>query len=268
MTQPDYQTIRLDIQGKIARLTLNRPERLNALDPAMLEELLDALPRVAKAPAVNALFLQGAGRFFSAGVDLDTPFFMEHVTDDSVYSGTRLLNWQHEVIQALHELPVVTFAAFNGDACGGGGLGLAMACDLRIAVRGARFWMVPMMLDVVQDFGLAWMVQRQVGPSRALQMALLGQRIPADQALQWGLVNELVEDQPALAARIDEIAGQVQAMGTDALRMLKLTLRNGETSTLRNQLGIEAVANGLAFQSREFQDKKAAYFGKLKGGRK
>lgn len=268
MTQPDYQTIRLDIQGRIARLTLHRPDRLNALDPAMLDELLDALPRVAKAPSVNALFLQGSGRFFSAGVDLDTPFFMEHVTDDSVYSGTRLLNWQHEVIQAIHELPVVTFAAFNGDACGGGGLGLAMACDLRISVRTARFWMVPMMLDVIQDFGLAWMVQRQVGPARALQMALLGQKIPAEQALQWGLVNELVEDQAALAQRMDEIAAQVQGMGTDALRMLKLMLRNGETSTLREQLGIEAVANGLAFQSSDFQDKKAAYFGKLKGGRK
>lgn len=268
MTLPDYQTIRLDIQGKIARLTLHRPDRLNALDPQMLDELLDALPRVAKAPSANAMFLQGTGRFFSAGVDLDTPFFMEHVVDDSVYSGTRLLNWQHEVIQAIHELPMVTFAALNGDACGGGGLGLAMACDLRIAVRGARFWMVPMMLDVIQDFGLAWMVRRHAGPSRALQMALLGQKIPAEQALQWGIVNELVEDQAALAQRMDELAGQIGGMGTDALRMLKLMLRNGEKSSLREQLGLEAVANGLAFQSQEFKDKKAAYFGKMKGTKK
>ena len=268
MTHPSYTTISLDVRGKIARLTLQRPERLNALDPAMLEELIDALHRVHTNEAVNALFLQGEGRFFSAGVDLDTPFFMEHVTDDSIYAGTRLLNWQHRVIQAIHELPVVTFAALNGDACGGGGLGLAMACDLRVAVRSARFWMVPMMLDVVQDFGLAWLVQRQVGPTRALQMALLGNRIPADQALQWGLVNELVDDAAALDARMQALAGQIDAMGTDALRMLKLTLRNGERSTLRDQLGVEAVANGLAFQSREFAEKKAAYLGKLKGGRK
>ena len=259
---PEYQTIQLTFDEKVARLTLNRPDKLNALDPLMLEELLDALAQVRARPTVNALFLRGSGRLFSAGVDLDTPFFMEHVDDPSIYSGTRLLNGQHQVIQALFELPAVTFAALNGDACGGGGLGLAMACDLRVSVRSARFWMVPMMLDVVQDFGLSWMVQRLAGPSRALQMALLGQKVGAEEASQWGLVNEVVEDVAALDARMDAIAQQVNGMGTDALRMLKLVLRNGEHSPLREQLGMEAVANGLAFQSREFADKKAAYFRK------
>jgi enoyl-CoA hydratase/carnithine racemase len=267
-TLPDYATIGLAIDDRVARLTLQRPDKLNALDPAMLSELLDALERVARNDSLNALFLQGSGRLFSAGVDLDTPFFMEHVTDDSVYAGTRLLNEQHRVIQALFELPVVTFAALNGDACGGGGLGLAMACDLRVSVRTARFWMVPMMLDVVQDFGLSWMVQRQVGPSRALQMATLGAKVDAERALQWGLVNELVDDPDRLADRMDEIAAQLNGMGTDALRMLKLVLRSGERSQLREQLGVEAVANGLAFQSSEFAQKKAAYLNKLKAGRK
>ncbi|HMS81804.1 MAG TPA: enoyl-CoA hydratase/isomerase family protein [Burkholderiaceae bacterium] len=264
---PDYSTIRLAIEGRIARLTLDRPDRLNALDPKMLDELIDAMHRVERDRTVNALFLQGSGRLFSAGVDLDTPFFMEHVDDDSIFSGTRLLNEQHRVIQAIFELPVVTFAALNGDACGGGGLGLAMACDLRVSVRGARFWMVPMMLDVIQDFGLSWMVQRQVGPSRALQMAVLGQKIDAPTALQWGLVNEMVDDIAALERRMDEIAAQVGAMGTDALRMLKLVLRTGERSPLREQLGVEAVANGLTFQSREFADRKAAYLSKLAASR-
>jgi enoyl-CoA hydratase/carnithine racemase len=214
------------------------------------------------------LYLQGTGRLFSAGVDLDTPFFMEHVEDDSIFSGTRLLNEQHRVIEALYEMPLVTIAALNGDACGGGGLGLAMACDLRISVRTARFWMVPMMLDVIQDFGLSWLVQRQVGPSRALQMALLGQKIDAPTALQWGLVNELVDDQAALAERMQALSVHLGGMGADAMRMLKLILRNGESSPLREQLGVEAVANGLTFQSREFADKKAAYLEKLKAGRK
>jgi 1,4-dihydroxy-2-naphthoyl-CoA synthase len=264
----DYQTIRLDFEPKIARLTLHRPERLNALDPTMLAELIDALQRVRNRPGLSALYLQGTGRLFSAGVDLDTPFFMEHVEDDSVFSGTRLLNEQHRVIEALYEMPLVTIAALNGDACGGGGLGLAMACDLRISVRTARFWMVPMMLDVIQDFGLSWMVQRLVGPSRALQMALLGQKIDAPTALQWGLVNELVDDQAALVERMQALSVHLNGMGADAMRMLKLILRNGESSPLREQLGVEAVANGLAFQSREFADKKAAYLEKLKAGRK
>jgi len=264
----NYTTIRLVIDGKVARLVLDRSDRLNALDPTMLEELLHALGCVAVDENLNALFLQGTGRMFSAGVDLNTPFFMENVDDPSVFSGTRLLNWQHRVILALHELPVVTIAALNGDACGGGGLGLAMACDLRISVEKARFWMVPMMLDVVQDFGLSWLAQRQIGPSRALQMVLLGNKVGAAQALEWGLVNELVDDAAALEQRMNVLAGQINAMGTDALRMLKLILRNGEHSQLRDQLGVEAVANGLTFQSREFKDKKNAYLDGLKGRRK
>lgn len=265
---PRYDTIALALDERIARITLARPERLNALNPEMLAELLDALERVARRDELNALLLQGSGRMFSAGVDLDTPFFMEHVDDPSVYSGKRLLDEQHRVIQAIFELPMVTVAALNGDACGGGGLGLAMACDLRVSVRAARFWMVPGMLDVVQDFGLSWMVQRQVGPSRALHMALTGDRVDAPRALQWGLVNEVVEDAAALAERMDALAAHVGAMGGDAVRMLKLVLRNGERAALREQLAVEAVANGLAFQSEGFRAKKAAYLAKLAASRR
>jgi len=243
---------------------LSRPERLNSLDPVMLDELLDALDRVRNAPSLNALFLQSEGRLFSAGVDLDTPFFMEKVADDSVFAGTRLLNQQHRVIEALFEQQVLTIAALNGHACGGGGLGLAMACDMRVSVRGARFWMVPLMLDVVQDFGLSWLAQRLVGPSRALEMAVFGRQVDADTALSWGLVNEVVADPEQLAARVESMATQLNGIGGDALRMMKLILRNGERSELRAQLGVEAVANGLTFQSREFSEKKAAYLKRLR----
>ena len=265
---PCYNTIQLEVKGKIARLTLMRPDKLNSLDPEMLEELLDALGGLQNDGNINALILSGTGRLFSAGVDLSTPFFMENVSDSSVFSGTRLLNWQHRVIEALYGLPFVTIAAVNGDACGGGGLGLAMACDMRVTVRKARFWMVPMMLDVVQDFGLSWLMQRQIGPSRTMQMAMLGSPVPAEQALSWGLVNEMVEDQPELAARMDALEKQLGGMGTDALRMLKLVIRNGFTSQLREQLGVEAVANGLTFQSQEFKEKKAAYLNSFKKGKK
>ena len=265
---PVYNTIQLEVKGKIARLTLMRPDKLNSLDPEMLEELLVALGGLQNDGNINALILSGTGRLFSAGVDLSTPFFMENVTDSSIFSGTRLLNWQHRVIEALYGLPFVTIAAVNGDACGGGGLGLAMACDMRITVRKARFWMVPMMLDVVQDFGLSWLMQRQIGPSRTMQMAMLGAPVPAEQALSWGLVNEMVEDQPELAARMDALEKQLGGMGTDALRMLKLIIRNGFNSQLREQLGVEAVANGLTFQSQEFKEKKAAYLNSFKKGKK
>lgn len=261
-----YSTIKVEVQGTVAHLTLSRADKLNALNPEMLEELLDALSGLELDGSLNVLFLSGSGRLFSAGVDLSTPFFMEDVADPSIFSGTRLLNHQHRVIKALYGLPFISIAALNGDAIGGGGLGLAMACDLRISVRSARFWMVPTALDVIQDFGLSWLMQRQIGPSRTLQMALLGSPVRAEQGLEWGLINELVEDPQGLAARMAALATHFDGMGTDAVRMLKLIIRNGANSQLSEQLGVEAVANGLTFQSQEFKDKKAAYLKRLKGG--
>ncbi|GAC1328875.1 MAG: 2-(1,2-epoxy-1,2-dihydrophenyl)acetyl-CoA isomerase PaaG [Mycobacteriales bacterium] len=265
MTERSYSTITVAVDAKVAHLTLNRPDKLNSLDPRMLEELLEALRGLHNTEDLNALVVTGSGRLFSAGVDLSTPFFMENVTDTSIFSGKRLLDWQHQLIAAIYELPFVTVAAVNGDAVGGGGLGIAMACDLRIAVRSARFWMVPSTLDVIQDFGLSWMMQRQIGPSRTLQMAMLGRPVVAEEGAGWGMVNELVDDQPALTARVAALTKQLNGLGTDALRMLKLVLRNGEHSQLREQLALEAIANGLTFQSREFGDKKAAYLGSFKG---
>ena len=262
----DFETITLERRRSSAVITLNRPEKLNALNPQMLEELLRALSDVRDSDA-RAMVLTGAGRMFSAGVDLDTPFFMQHVDDTSIFAGKRLLDEQHRVIEAIHDLPVPTLAALNGHACGGGGLGLAMACDLRFAVLDARMWMVPVALDVVQDFGLSWLVQRLVGPSRALHMAMTGHRIGGEEALSWGLVNEVHADVAALEAAVDGFVDRVAEQGADALKMLKTIVRLGSTSSLREQLQVEAIANGLAFQSEEFAAKKRAYLEKLAGAR-
>jgi enoyl-CoA hydratase/carnithine racemase len=261
---PTYSTIAVERTGRVVRITLDRPRSLNALDPRMLDELLDAVGGLALDDTVNGLVLTGRGRLFSAGVDLATPFFTENVVDEHEYSGKRLLDGQHRIITGLYELPFPTVAAVNGDAVGGGGFGLAMACDMRVAVRGARFWMVPSALAVVQDFGLSWLVQKQIGPSRTMQMAVLGQPVTAEVGEGWGLVNEVVADQDALAERMGEITTQLDALGPDALRMLKLVIRNGATSPLREQLGMEAVANGLTFRSREFAERKAAYLDRLR----
>ncbi|MGR6520333.1 enoyl-CoA hydratase/isomerase family protein (plasmid) [Rhodococcus erythropolis] len=259
-----YSTIELELRPGVAILTLDRPERLNALNPQMLEELLDAVGTVS-ASRINGLVLTGRGRLFSAGVDLDTPFFMENVDDPSIYSGKKLLDRQHKIIEAIYELPIPTLAVLNGHACGGGGLGLAMACDLRFAVAGAHMWMVPGALDVVQDFGLSWLVQRLVGPSRALHMGLTGYRVPVEEGVMWGLVNEVHPDEESLTSAAEAFCETISAMGPDAVRMLKTVIRLGHTSNLREQLQVEAIANGLAFQSDEFQAKKTAYLNKLGG---
>lgn len=261
-----YHKIDVTRRDRVAVVTLDRPDRLNALDPDMLVELLDAVAAIARSDA-HAMVLTGRGRLFSAGVDLDTPFFMEHVDDPSIYSGKRLLDDQHRIIEAIHELPMPTLAALNGHACGGGGLGLAMACDIRFALAGAQMWMVPGALDVVQDFGLTWLVQRLVGPSRALHMALTGYRVQAEEGLTWGLVNEVYPDLEALSEAVDRFVTQVSSTGADAARMIKTVVRLGGTSSLHEQLQVEAIANGLAFQSDEFEAKKRAYLERLGGNR-
>ena len=254
-----FKTITFEMRGGVACVTLDRPQQLNALNPEMLDDLLAVIDEIEASPALRALVLTGNGRLFSAGVDLTTPFFMEDVSDTSIYSGKRLLDSQHRIIRAIHELAVPTLAAMNGHAVGGGGFGLAMACDLRFAVRDAQMWMVPGALDVVQDFGLSWMVQRAVGPARAFHMALTGYRVSAVEALGWGLVNEICDDLDGLDARVTAFVAQLNGMGGDATRMLKTVLRLGETSSLQQQLDVEAIANGLAFQSEEFITRKAAY---------
>lgn len=248
-------------------ITLDRPDQLNALNPAMLTELLAAIEDIRADPTVKAVVVTGRGRLFSAGVDLTTPFFMEDVDDVSVYSGKRLLDWQHELILALHELPVPTLAALNGHACGGGGFGIAMACDLRFAVAGCQMWLVPGALDVVQDFGLSWLLQRVIGPSRTMHLALTGRRVAAEEALTWGLINEVHPDVSALEAAVAGFVTQISGMGGDAIRMLKTVLRVGVRSTLREQLQVEAITNGLAFQSAEFQQKKTDYLNGLRAKR-
>ncbi|MBS1675910.1 MAG: enoyl-CoA hydratase/isomerase family protein [Actinobacteria bacterium] len=256
-------TTELELDGRVARLTLNRPDRRNALDPPMLAELLDALARVRREDGVSVLVLGARGEAFCAGTDVDTPFFFNHVDDTSVYAGTRLLGHQHRLIEELHRMPQLTLAAVNGDAVGGAGFGMAVACDLVVAVESARFWMIPGALDVIQDFGLTWLLQRRIGPSRTLRMATLGEAVAAPEAARLGFVDQVVDGAEALAEWLDDLLGRLSEVGVDALRMLKLMVRAGERTDLGSQLGIEAVANGLTFQSAEFRAKHGAYLARL-----
>jgi enoyl-CoA hydratase/carnithine racemase len=257
--------IELAIEGRIARLTLDRPEKLNALSPEMLEELLDALGRVRRSDA-SALVLTGQGRAFCAGVDLTTSFFMEGVEDRSAFAGKTLLDWQHELIQAIYDLPALTLCAVNGDAVGGAGFGMAMACDLRLAAAGARFWMIPIKVDVVQDFGLTWFLQRVIGQARTLELLMTGRPVSAEEAERWGIVNRVVPaDQ--LVPETMKVAETIAGAGRQAALMSKQVVRHGAQVDLRTELHHEAVANGLCFHSAEFQGKQRAFRERaLRGG--
>jgi enoyl-CoA hydratase/carnithine racemase len=254
---PDYRAIRLTIEGRVARLTLDRPAKLNALDPEMLGELLDALARVRRSGA-SVLVLTGNGRAFCAGVDLTSSFFMEGVADQTGFAGKDLLDWQHAMIEAIYDLPQLTVCAINGDAVGGAGFGMAMACDMRFAVPGARCWMIPIKVDVVQDFGLTWFLQRVIGQPRTLELLMTGRPLAADEAERWGVVNRVVPD-AELLVEVMKVAETVAAAGHHAVLLSKQVVRHGASVDLRTELRHEAIANGLCFHSADFRAKQRAF---------
>ena len=260
----EYQTVRWEVEGHSARLTLNRPERRNVLDPQMLSEPLQILDQCRRNQGLNVVVITGAGPACCGGVDINTPFFMENVQTTSVFEGTRLLNWQHELIQALYELPQATIAMVNGVAVGGGGFGMAMACDMRFAVRAARFWMIPLAVALVQDYGLTWLLQRVCGQPRTFEMVTSGAQITAEQGEAWGFINRVFPTQEELAAHVAQLAASIAGGEPDSVRLLKQIIRNGATSPLRDQLQLEAITNGLCFQSEEFRERKRAYLDRLR----
>lgn len=252
-----HEQIQFAIDGRVARLTLNRPAKLNALTPVMLTELLDALDQVSRSDA-SALVIAANGPAFCAGVDLTTSFFMEGVEEPSAFAGKRLLDAQHAMIQAIYDLPQVTVCALNGDAVGGGGFGMAMACDIRFAAPNARFWLIPIKVAVIQDFGLTWFLQRAIGQPRTMELLMTGRRLGAAQAEQWGVVNAVVPLEHLLPHTL-EVAGTIAGAGRDAVLMSKQVVRHGAQVDLATELRHEAIANGLCFHSAEFAAKQRQF---------
>ncbi len=252
-----YKQIQFVIEGRIARLTLNRPEKLNSLSPEMLDEALDALGRVSQSDA-SVLVLAANGRAFCAGVDLTTSFFMEGVGEPSAFAGKSLLDRQHALIQAIYELPQITLCAVNGDAVGGAGFGMAMACDIRFSSPVARFWMIPIKVDVIQAFGLTWFLQRVIGQPRTMELLMTGRSLDAGKAERWGVVNEIFPPDELLSETL-KVAETIAAAGRDAVLMSKQVVRHGAQVDLRTELRHEAVANGLCFHSAEFLAKQRNY---------
>ena len=229
-----YETIRLDIASGVARLTLNRPDRLNSFNAAMHAELRDALGRVA-GDGARVLVLTGAGRGFSAGQDLgDRPVLPGGARADLGESIER--NYKPLVV-ALTGLPLPTIAAVNGVAAGAGA-SIALACDLVIAAKSASFIQAFSRLGLVPDSGATWFLPRMVGSARALGLAMLGERLPAEQAAAWGLIWRCVDDAD-FAAAVDRLAAELATAPTRGLVRTREALRASATATLAEQLDRE-----------------------------
>jgi 2-(1,2-epoxy-1,2-dihydrophenyl)acetyl-CoA isomerase len=261
-TPPPTTDLLETFAGGIATLTINRPEARNALSLPMFDQLLSALPRLAKDPAVRLVVLTGAGRAFCSGGDLKgfarraagepgAASFDDRVTD---------LRQRMEVSRWLHEMPKPTLAVIPGPAAGAG-LSLALACDLRIAAEDAKLTTAFAKVGLAGDFGGTYFLNHLVGAAKARELYFSGQVLRGDEAARMGLVNRAVPfDQLAQAAAA--WAAELAALPTVALGYMKRNLNAALTGTLSQVLDTEAVHMVRTFETEDHKGAAAAFVAK------
>jgi 2-(1,2-epoxy-1,2-dihydrophenyl)acetyl-CoA isomerase len=231
----EYDALLYETHGDVVRLTMNRPERRNALNDALQRELLAAFERVRDDESVRAIVLTGAGKGFCAGADLSA--FQQMPTAEQVYEA--IIMAYQPLIGLITTLKKPVIAAINGTAAGAGA-SLALACDLRVMAEDASIMMAFSNIGLVPDAGATWLLVRQVGYSRAYQIAIEGQKIPAIRCLEWGLTNRL-----APAGKLGDVAL------TWATKLAQRpTLALGLTKLAMNHALLNDVASTIEYEAR------------------
>ncbi len=249
-----YETILFSVESGTARLTLNRPDKLNSFNVRMHEEVKAALSSLRAADA-RVLVLTGAGRGFCAGQDLADRAVAPGA--QGVDLGESIERYYKPLIMGLSELPMPVIAAVNGVAAGAGA-NIALACDLVIAARSASFVQPFCRLGLVPDSGGTWSLPRLVGSARALGLTLLGDKIPAEQAAAWGMIWRCVDDAEFPAA-IDALAAQLTAAPTRGLAATKAAIRSSWQRSLAEQLEVERDAQRTLGRSEDYAEGVAAF---------
>jgi 2-(1,2-epoxy-1,2-dihydrophenyl)acetyl-CoA isomerase len=229
-----FTTINFELTQSIATLTLNRPEKLNSFTRVMHEELRQALSNVEADPNIRCVVIQGAGRAFCAGQDLaDLSFEPNAMTD----LGDLIGNNFNPLITRLRSLPKPVIAKVHGIAAGAGA-NLALGCDLVIASQKASFLQAFVNIGLVPDTGGTLFLPEKVGIARAVGLAMLGERLSAEQAAEWGLIWQCVAPD-ALDSTVDALASKLAALPTRALGAIKKTMYASSQNSLNVQLSLE-----------------------------
>jgi 2-(1,2-epoxy-1,2-dihydrophenyl)acetyl-CoA isomerase len=242
------------IENGVAWLTLNRPDRLNAFSPAMLLALGEALQRLSEDPGVGAVVITGAGRGFCAGGDVKTMPTRAAQGFEERVEGLRRM---HQLPLLLRTIPKVVIAMVNGPAVGAG-LGLAMACDLRIAGRSARFGTGFAGVGYSGDFGGSWTLTRLVGTAKARELYFLGDIIDAEAAHSLGVVNRVVDDE-TLCDETARLARRIAGGPRIAYGYMKRNLFAAETEPLAAVLEMEAVHQARTAMTEDHLEASRAF---------
>lgn len=244
--------LRVEVEGAVATLTLDRPEALNALTVPVKVALRDALESIAVDRDVRAVILTGAGRAFCAGQDL-----AERDEPDAAPLEVEVRERYNPIIRALRSMGQPVIAAVNGVAAGAGA-SLAFACDLRIASEEARFVLAFGRIGLVPDSGATWFLPRLVGPAKAAELALVGDPVDAAEALRLGLVSKVVPGDQ-LMSETRALAERLAAGAPLALGLTKGALQRSMTIDLDEALEGEAKLQGIAGASADHAEGLAAF---------
>lgn len=247
----------------VATITLNRPEQLNALDAELVTEILEVVSSIRDGESsARCLLLTGAGRGFSSGAALSPGNAGGKVGPGAFDAGLVLETHFNILMERLFDLPVPYITAVNGVAAGAG-CSYALSGDLVVAGKSAYFMQAFVNVGLVPDCGSTWMLPRMIGRARAQRMMMLGERITADTAFDWGMVSEVVEDAD-LMPRAMEIAKKLAAGPTKALTLIRRGLRESMESTLSETLLMERNNQRTAGLTKDFEEGVAAFIGKRK----
>jgi 2-(1,2-epoxy-1,2-dihydrophenyl)acetyl-CoA isomerase len=251
----DDQTIILEQDGPVARITLNRPDRLNSFTAAMHAELADALEAAAEA---RVIVITGAGRGFCAGQDLnDRPVSAEgHPTDLGLTVET---SW-NPLIRRLTAMPQPVIARVNGVAAGAGA-NIALACDMVVAARSAKFIQSFSAIGLIPDSGGTWVLPRLIGQARAMGLALTSEPLPAEKAEEWGMIWKCVDDD-ALDEEVDALAQKLATLPPLGLGAIKQMIRESWSHTLDQELTRQRDAMRRLGFSEDYREGVAAFLEK------
>jgi 2-(1,2-epoxy-1,2-dihydrophenyl)acetyl-CoA isomerase len=252
-------SVLVSLEAGVLTLTLNRPDRLNAFNPQMHQELRKALERALDEAAVRAVLLTGAGRGFCAGQDLSE---RNVAADAPIDLSVSLGSHYNPLVRRLRELPKPVVCAVNGVAAGAGA-NIALACDLVIAARSASFVQSFARLGLVPDSGGTWLLPRLLGQARAMGLALLGEKLPAEQAQEWGLIWKAVDDDELMPfAR--QMATALAEGPTRGYGLLKKAFNASWGNSLDAQLDLERDLQREAGLTQDYREGVAAFMQKRK----
>ena len=249
----EFEKIRLEIADGVALLTFDQPEVFNAMGEPMLAEIMNALDLIDECrDEVRCLIMTGAGKAFCAGANLQ-----DRGLGRSKPAGAVLESHYHPVLRRWRRLHCLIITAVNG-AAAGGGMSIAVMGDIVLAARSAYFLQAFRRIGLVPDVGATWLLPRRIGVARAMELSLLGERLPAETALNWGLVNRICDD----AALMDEamkLAREIAEGPTRAMGAIRKLCWDSTEHTFEQQLDLEYRMQRAALATEEYREGVAAF---------